>query len=57
MSLRASLIGLVALANLAVFGALYLVICIAIGLLLAIFLDQKIRGEGVLRLGGGRSRR
>ncbi|MFD1796348.1 sugar ABC transporter permease [Paracoccus aurantiacus] len=38
-----------ALINLAIFASLYIVICIAIGLLLAIFLDQKIRGEGVLR--------
>jgi glucose/mannose transport system permease protein len=29
--------------------ALYIVICTAIGLMLAIFLDQKIRGEGMLR--------
>jgi glucose/mannose transport system permease protein len=32
-----------------VFATLYIAICTAIGLLLAIFLDQKIRGEGVLR--------
>ncbi|WP_420003863.1 carbohydrate ABC transporter permease [Arenibacterium sp. LLYu02] len=38
-----------AVGNLAVFAALYITICIAIGLGLAIFLDQKIRGEGVLR--------
>lgn len=38
-----------ALINLAIFASLYIVICIAIGLLLAIFLDQKIRGEGLLR--------
>ncbi len=38
-----------ALANLAIFASLYIVICTVIGLLLAIFLDQKIRGEGVLR--------
>lgn len=38
-----------ALTNLAVFATLYIVICTAIGLMLAIFLDQKIRGEGVLR--------
>lgn len=38
-----------AVVNLAVFAALYITICIAIGLTLAIFLDQKIRGEGVLR--------
>jgi glucose/mannose transport system permease protein len=38
-----------ALANLAIFSILYIVICSVIGLALAIFLDQKIRGEGVLR--------
>ncbi len=38
-----------ALSNLAIFASLYIVICTAIGLTLAIFLDQKIRGEGVLR--------
>ena len=35
--------------NMAVFGVLYIGLCMAIGLLLAILLDQKIRGEGVLR--------
>ena len=35
--------------NLGVFASLYIAICCAIGLLLAIALDQKIRGEGVLR--------
>jgi glucose/mannose transport system permease protein len=39
----------IALTNLAIFATLYIVICISIGLMLAIFLDQKIRGEGVLR--------
>lgn len=39
----------VAIENLAIFSSLYIIICIAIGLGLAIFLDQKIRGEGVLR--------
>jgi glucose/mannose transport system permease protein len=39
----------VALQNLAIFGLLYIVICIALGLLLAILLDQKIRIEGGLR--------
>jgi glucose/mannose transport system permease protein len=38
-----------ALINLAIFASLYIVICTLIGLLLAIFLDQKIRGEGMLR--------
>ncbi|MFK7791286.1 MAG: carbohydrate ABC transporter permease [Devosiaceae bacterium] len=39
----------IALSNLAVFASLYIVISTLIGLMLAIFLDQKIRGEGVLR--------
>lgn len=38
-----------AVANLVVFAFLYIAICMAMGLLLAIFLDQRIRGEGVLR--------
>jgi glucose/mannose transport system permease protein len=37
------------ISNLAVFASLYILICTAIGLSLAIFLDQKIRGEGLLR--------
>jgi glucose/mannose transport system permease protein len=37
------------LENLAIFGILYIGLATAIGLLLAILLDQKIRGEGVLR--------
>ncbi len=38
-----------AITNIAIFATLYITICTVIGLLLAIFLDQKIRGEGVLR--------
>ncbi len=38
-----------AVANLGIFASLYIIICTAIGLSLAIFLDQKIRGEGLLR--------
>ncbi|MFZ9133477.1 MAG: carbohydrate ABC transporter permease [Gemmobacter sp.] len=38
-----------AIGNITIFATLYIGICTAIGLLLAIFLDQKIRGEGVLR--------
>ncbi|MDP3960616.1 MAG: sugar ABC transporter permease [Pseudorhodobacter sp.] len=38
-----------AIVNIAIFASLYIVICTAIGLMLAIFLDQKIRGEGMLR--------
>ncbi len=39
----------VALANMAVFGVLFIGGAMVIGLLLAILLDQKIRAEGVLR--------
>jgi glucose/mannose transport system permease protein len=39
----------VALKNLCIFGGLFIFVCLAIGLLLAILLDQKIRVEGVLR--------
>jgi glucose/mannose transport system permease protein len=38
-----------ALQNLAIFGSLYILICSAIGLFLAILIDQKIRIEGLLR--------
>jgi glucose/mannose transport system permease protein len=38
-----------AVVNMGIFGGLYIVFCLAIGLTLAILLDQKIRGEGVLR--------
>jgi len=39
----------VALENLAIYGILYIGLCIVLGLLLAILLDQRIRIEGVLR--------
>jgi glucose/mannose transport system permease protein len=39
----------VAATNLGIFGLLFIGICLAAGLLLAIFLDQKIRMEGALR--------
>ncbi len=39
----------ISITNLGVFAGLYIGICTAIGLALAIFLDQKIRGEGLLR--------
>src|SRR5579863_1801884 len=38
-----------ALVNMGIFGGLYVVFCIILGLTLAILLDQKIRGEGILR--------
>ena len=37
------------LTNMGIFALLYITACTAIGLTLAIFLDQKIRGEGLLR--------
>lgn len=37
------------LTNMGIFACLYITACTAIGLTLAIFLDQKIRGEGMLR--------
>lgn len=39
----------VAMSNLVVFGVLFIAISLLIGLVLAIFLDQKIRGEGAIR--------
>ena len=39
----------VAAENLLVFGGLFIVICLVLGLTLAIFLDQKIRAEGAIR--------
>ncbi len=38
-----------ALTNLAIFGSLFIGICLGTGLLLAILLDQRIRAEGFLR--------
>lgn len=39
----------VASENLLIFGVLFIVICLLLGLFLAILLDQKIRSEGALR--------
>jgi len=39
----------VALSNLMVFGVLFILISLLIGLVLAIFLDQKVRAEGAIR--------
>jgi len=39
----------VALHNLAVFGILYIALCLVLGLLIAILLDQRIRQEGAIR--------
>ncbi len=38
-----------ALVNMGLFGGLYVIFCLVLGLTLAILLDQKIRGEGILR--------
>jgi len=39
----------IALKNLGIFGSLFILFCLATGLLLAILLDQRIRAEGFLR--------
>jgi len=39
----------VALENLLIFGSLFMIGCLAIGIFLAILLDQRIRAEGALR--------
>lgn len=39
----------VAARNLGIFGGLFIVFCLLIGLLMAVLLDQKIRAEGALR--------
>ncbi len=38
-----------AMVNMGLFGGLYVAFCLTLGLTLAILLDQKIRGEGILR--------
>jgi glucose/mannose transport system permease protein len=38
-----------AIVNMGLFGGLYVGFCLFLGLMLAILLDQKIRGEGILR--------
>ena len=40
---------LLSLSNLALYGVLFIVACLIIGFLLAVFIDQKVTGEGVLR--------
>ena len=40
---------IVALTNLGIFGGLFILICLVLGVILAIFLDQKIRAEGAIR--------
>ena len=40
---------LLSLNNLALYGLLFISLCMVLGLLLAVFIDQKVRGEGLLR--------
>jgi len=40
---------MLSLQNMALFGALFIAGCLAIGLLLAVFIDQRVRAEGLLR--------
>jgi len=40
---------LLSLQNLAVYGVLFIAACMVIGFLLAVFIDQKVQGEGLLR--------
>ena len=40
---------IVSLHNVALFGVLFVSACMVIGLLLAVFIDQRVRAEGVLR--------
>ena len=40
---------MLSLHNLAVYGALFVLACLVIGFLLAVFIDQRVRGEGLLR--------
>ena len=40
---------MLSLQNLALYGVLFIVACMVIGFLLAVFIDQKVMGEGALR--------
>jgi glucose/mannose transport system permease protein len=40
---------LLSLQNVAVYGVLFIALCLAIGFLLAVFIDQKVMAEGALR--------
>ena len=40
---------LLSLNNLAIYGLLFIAACMVIGFLLAVFIDQKVKGEGLLR--------
>ncbi|WP_202412293.1 carbohydrate ABC transporter permease [Duganella fentianensis] len=40
---------LLSLQNIAIYGVLFIIACLAIGFLLAVFIDQKVMAEGALR--------
>jgi glucose/mannose transport system permease protein len=40
---------MLSLQNVLIFGAVFILACLVIGFLLAVFIDQQVRGEGVLR--------
>jgi glucose/mannose transport system permease protein len=40
---------MLSLHNLALYGVLFIAACLVIGFLLAVFIDQRVRGEGLLR--------
>ncbi len=40
---------LLSLENLAIYGAVFIIACLVLGFLLAVFIDQKVVGEGALR--------
>jgi glucose/mannose transport system permease protein len=40
---------MLSLQNIVIYGVLFIVVCLAIGLLLAVFIDQKVVAEGALR--------
>lgn len=39
----------ISLQNAAIFGVLFIITCLVLGFLLAVFMDQRIRGEGIFR--------
>src|SRR5450830_1103142 len=40
---------LLSLHNLAIYGVAFIIACMVIGFLLAVFIDQNVKGEGLLR--------
>lgn len=40
---------ILSLQNAAIFGVLFIIVCLILGFLLAVFMDQRIRGEGIFR--------